>query len=154
MRLGIYRLLSRLLRRSEVGTAAVEFAVALPVLVLLAIGATDYGRVYFAAIAVANAASAGAQYGAQKVITANDTASINQAARNDGADSAPITVTSRQFCRCDAGEINCAVGDCGVYGPYKLYVEVTASKTVDLLFRYPGLPTAIALTRVATFRVQ
>lgn len=139
---------------SAAGGALVELAVVFPVLLLLGIGAADYGRVYFTGIAVANAARAGAQYGSQTVITANDTAGINQTARNDGADAGSITVTSRQFCRCDAGEVSCGAGDCGAYGFYKLYVEVTASTSVNLLFRYPGLPDSIAVLRVATFRVQ
>ena len=57
-----YRHLLRL-RSSEHGGALAELAVVLPLLILIAIGVMDYGRVYFTAIAVANAARAGAEWG-------------------------------------------------------------------------------------------
>ncbi len=48
------------LARSQSGTAAVEMAVVLPMLILLAIGVAEFGRIYVKSIAVANAAIAGA----------------------------------------------------------------------------------------------
>jgi len=142
-------------RRSVTGSAAVEFAITLPVLALVAIIASDFARVYFTGITVANAARAGAQYGAQNTSTSGDTVGMNLAATQDAVNAGVITVSSRSFCRCDAGEVgNCTVGNCGAYGEYRLYVEVTASKTVDMIFRYPGLDLSYTLTRTATFRVQ
>lgn len=141
--------------RSERASAAVELAIILPVLVLLVIGVADLSRVFLTRITVSNAARAGAQYGSQSTATSADTAGMNSAARQDALESAPITVTSRSFCRCNSGEISdCSTGDCGAYGLYRLYVEVTASKTVNLVFNYPGLPSSVALSRKATFRVQ
>lgn len=140
---------------SVAGGAAVELAVVLPVLLLLAVGVSDLGRVFFTGITVANAARAGAQYGAQSTATSADTVSINLAATNDAADAGAVTVSSRSFCRCDAGEIgDCTTGDCPGYGIYRLYVEVTVTKAVNLLFQYPGLPSTVTLSRTATFRVQ
>src|SRR5688572_5194373 len=142
-------------RRSATGSAAVEFAIVLPVLALVAIIASDFARVYFTGITVANAARAGAQYGAQNTSTSGDTVGMNLAATQDGAGAGAITVSSRSFCRCDAGEVgSCTVGNCGIYGEYRLYVEVTATKAVDMVFRYPGLGLSYTLTRTATFRVQ
>ncbi|HYN80371.1 MAG TPA: TadE family protein [Gemmatimonadaceae bacterium] len=143
------------MRRSETASAAVELAVILPVLALLAIIASDFARVYFTGITVANAARAGAQYGAQSTATSGDTAGMNLAARQDGANAGVVAVTSRSFCRCDAGEVaDCTVGDCGAYGVYRLYVEVTATKAVSMVFRYPGMPTSYSFSRTATLRVQ
>lgn len=141
--------------RSEKGSAAVELAIILPVLVLIVIGVADLGRVYLTRMTVSNAARAGAQYGSQSTATSADTVGMNAAAKQDALESAPIAVTSRSFCRCAGGEIgDCTTGDCGAYGLYRLYVEVTASKTVNLVFNYPGLPSSVALSRKATFRVQ
>jgi hypothetical protein len=43
--------------------------------------------------------------------------------------------------------------DCGGgYGPAAEFLEVTASKSVALLIKYPGLPTSINILRTATFR--
>ena len=52
---------ARILRRSEIRSAALELAVALSVPVLLAIGVADFGRMFFTGRAVANAARAAAE---------------------------------------------------------------------------------------------
>lgn len=145
------------LSRSVGGGAAVELAVILPVLLLIGIGVSDIGRVFFTGITVANAARAGAQWGAQSTAMSADTVAINLAATNDALDAGAITVSSRSFCQCDnnTGEVaDCTAGDCGAYGTYRLYVEVTASKVVNLIFQYPGFPGSVTLSRTATFRVQ
>jgi Flp pilus assembly protein TadG len=46
------------------GTAAVELAMALPVLLLIVLGCVDYGRVMYDAIALENAVGAGSDYAA------------------------------------------------------------------------------------------
>jgi Flp pilus assembly protein TadG len=51
------------------GTAAVEFAVALPVLMLLAIASVDFGRIPYFHQVVANAARTGAETGATHQFT-------------------------------------------------------------------------------------
>ncbi len=51
------------------GTAAVEFAVAAPVLLLIAFGCTDLGRAIGSYVAVSNAARVGAEYGATHAYT-------------------------------------------------------------------------------------
>ena len=141
--------------RSETGGAAVELAIILPVLVLLGIGVSDIGRVFFAGITVANAARAGAQWGAYSTSNSGDTVAINLAATEEAASAGSVTVSSRKFCRCDGGEVDCTNGlDCGAYGAYRVYVEVTVSKNVDLLFNWPGFADPAVLTRTATFRLQ
>jgi len=134
----------------------VELAVVLPVLVLLAIGVMDYGRVYFTSIAVANAARAGAEWGASGSTGAyQDDARIQSFAQLDGAEAAPITITSNHVCKCGGTTVTCAGTTCsGGYGVPIVLVEVTASKTVALLIKYPGLPTSVTITRTATFRAQ
>jgi Flp pilus assembly protein TadG len=44
------------------GTAAVEFAIVLPVLITILLGVTDFGRFSHSSIAIANAARSGAAY--------------------------------------------------------------------------------------------
>ncbi len=51
------------------GAAAVELAVVLPLLMLLALAATDVGRVVHAYLAVSNAARSGAAYGSMHNFT-------------------------------------------------------------------------------------
>jgi len=143
---------------SEVGGAMVELAVVLPVLVLIAIGVMDYGRVYFTSIAVVNAARAGAEWGAQGGLGAysTDAVGIRTFAQNDGAEVGTITITSNRVCRCSSTVVTCATAsDCGGgYGPAMEFVEVTATKAVPLLLRYPGLPASITISRTAVFRAK
>lgn len=75
----------RLLRRlyAECGGALIETALALPLLSLLLLGASEFGLVDYEAIEVMNAAKAGVQYGAQGVANSGDTTGIQNAARAD-----------------------------------------------------------------------
>lgn len=144
-----------LLRRSEHGGAMVELAVVLPVLILLAVGVMDYGRVYFTSIAVANAARAGAEWGAQGNSFYTKDAEMQSFAKLDGAEAAPITVTSNHVCMCGGTTVGCSGTTCpSGYGAPIVLVNVTATKTVALLLKYPGLPTTVTISRTATFRAQ
>lgn len=143
-------------RERESATALIEFAIVVPVLTLLAIGMADYGRVYFTAIKVANAATAGAQYGSQDTGFSGNTAGIVQAARDDAEDQT-LTVSSNMSCRCSStGGVVACTSVCGTYtdGFAQSYVQVTATKTVSLLIHYPGLPQTVEVSRTAIFRVQ
>jgi Flp pilus assembly pilin Flp len=140
--------------RSNRGAAAIELAVVLPLLALLAIGVAEFGRLYFTAITVANAARAGAQYGAQSAITSSDFNGMDQAARNDAADLGIITPSSSRFCLCPDGSVPACTGTCAGYGVPEVFVQTSASKMVTFLMRYPGLPSTITVSRTATFRVQ
>jgi Flp pilus assembly protein TadG len=134
----------------------VELAVVVPVLVLLLIGAADYGRFFFTSIAVANAARAGAEYGAQdKAFAYGPSTNITNFAKQDGAEAGTITVNSVVVCRCpDESTVTCLTGVCSGYGEPRAFVEVTASKTVNLILPYPGVPNNILISRKAVFRVQ
>ncbi len=143
------------LRRSEAGTAMVELAVVLPVLILLAIGVMDYGRVFFTSIAVSNAARAGAEWGAQRLgVNSDKFTEMADFAKLEGAQAGTINVTANRTCRCGVTEVPCSTtADCGGgYGPPAEFVNVTASKSVPLLIRYPGLRSSIDISRTATFR--
>lgn len=142
-------------RKSERGGALIELAVVLPVLILVAIGIMDYGRVFYTSIAVSNAARAGAEWGAQRLgVNSADFTGMQDFAKLEGAQAATINVTANRKCRCTATEVACpTTTDCGGgYGPPAEFIEVTASKTVSLFLKYPGLPTSIPIARTATFR--
>jgi len=137
----------------ESGAAFFEMAIVLPFLLLVAIGVAEFGRVYFNAIRVANAAMAGAEFGAQSLGT-GDAVLIQQVARDDSGDQT-LQVTSNFSCRCPGSEavVACS-GTCAGYGNPQYFIGVTATKTHTFLFRYPGLPQSITVTRTATFREQ
>jgi Flp pilus assembly protein TadG len=58
------------------GAAAVEFAIILPLLILLVLGCVDFGRFAYTFIAVTNAARAGAEYASTTPVTLNSSASL------------------------------------------------------------------------------
>ena len=159
---------------SHSGQALVELAFVLPLLLLLALGVIEIGRYAYIAILVGNAAHAGAMYGSLGATQANDQTGIHNAALYDfsGATSgntntngqlaSTLTVASVQTCGCDsAGSIATAVcdkkanpnaGTCAT-GHWVVAVSVTASGTFNSLFSYPGIPSAMAISRTSTVRV-
>ena len=143
-------------RGVRLGAAALELAIALPVLVLLAVGVADFGRMFYTGIAVANAARAAAEYGSHAVANSTDTSLINQAGRNDAADAGSVTVTSERFCRCPDGTApDCGTGTCTApYDQPEVFVTARAVKTIALIIRYPGLPQTLTFRDSATFRAQ
>jgi Flp pilus assembly protein TadG len=134
------------------GNSFVELAVALPIVLLLVIAVVDYARLFTTGITVANAAMAGAQYGAP--YDNND--SITFAAQRDAGSLLLDSVKTVRFCRCPGStdNVNCATGNCGTYGEVQQFDSVRVRKDVDLLIPYPGLPSKIAVIRTATLRSQ
>jgi hypothetical protein len=140
-------------RSRESGSALIETAVVLPVLILLVLGVAEYGRVYFTGITVANAALAGAEFGAQSSGTA-DPVFVQQVARDD-ADDQTLVVTSDRVCRCPGSDPLPCTSTCpDGYGNPQFFIAVTSSKNLSLLLRYPGLPATILVSRTASFRIQ
>jgi Flp pilus assembly protein TadG len=148
----LFKALERL-ADSKSGGAALELAVVAPFLFLLIIGVVDYGRAFFTSVTVANAARAGAEYGAQNVATSTDTAGMKSFAQADGQDAGTLTVAARQYCKCAGVAHTCSTVCAGGAVP-EVYVEVTATKKLAMLLKYPGLADTITVLRKATFRSQ
>jgi len=74
-------------RDSDAGSALMEFALSLPVLLLILTGAVEFGRFAYLAIEMTNAAKAAAQYGAQNPTTAADQTGMNAVAQQDAPDA-------------------------------------------------------------------
>lgn len=85
---------------SERGAAAVEFALVLPVLIMLLLGIVEFGRIYNIQISVTNAAREGARVMAigNDPGAAQTAAELSLGASNIGADSVVVTPTD-----CDGG---------------------------------------------------
>ena len=148
----IFRRLRRL-PKSETGGALIELAIVLPVLILIAIGVMDYGRVYFTSVAVANAARAGAEFGSIEPGRETWTTQMQDFAKLDGAEAGAITVTATTHCECSGSVVACST-TCAGYGAPWVLVEVTASKSVAMVLKYPGLPTTVTVSRTAIFRAR
>ena len=137
--------LSRRIRR-ESGQSLLELALVAPMLLMLLVGIIEIGRFAYYSILVANAARAGAQYGAQNLATAADSAGITVAAQQDGPTGLDVAPT--QLCGCDGNNLN----TCSTTPPtcannhYLVYVQVKTTGTFDHLFNFPGIPNSITST--------
>jgi Flp pilus assembly protein TadG len=143
-RISLYR--ARIARaKGEAGQALVETALLLPLLITVLIGAAEMARVAYAAIEVANAARAGAQYGAQSGFTAADTTGIATAASNDAYNLNGVTTTSSYTCVCSDGTAStCQPTDC-TNTQIEQTLTVNTQVTIDPLIHLPGLPTTYTL---------
>jgi Flp pilus assembly protein TadG len=143
----------RRLARAESGSAIAELAVIAPLLVILVIGLIEVGRFAQYSILVANAARAGAQYGAQNLGTAADIAGMQAAAQSDGQNTAGLSATAIQFCRCADGTAStCQPTDCS--SSHRLvFVQVDATGTFQSILHFPYLPTSQTITSRSAMRV-
>ena len=85
---------------SEDGQAIIETAICLPVLLLLLAGVVDLSRLSQSYIVTASGAYAGAFYGSQSSVTAQDVAGMESAAV---ADDPAATVVAFSYYRCADG---------------------------------------------------
>jgi Flp pilus assembly protein TadG len=140
--------------RPRRGIAVIEFALVMPVLFFLVAAVVDYTLLMRAAIAVGDAARAGAQYGSLNIANAANTSAIQAAAVNAAPDIPGLTATAAKVCQCSNGStINCSGGTCPS-GPVRTYVQVTVKTTVNPLFSYPNLGYTGAVVATATMRAQ
>ncbi len=151
---------------SDTGSALVEVAVVLPVLVALLVGTADFARVFYTAITLTNAARAGAQYGAQNLGAGGSVPNMQAAAIGSVNITGMAANASR---KCECANVNAAFSStsptanncedppstsCPVAGTFRVItITVTATKTFTTISPYPGIPRTLPLTRVAIMRV-
>jgi Flp pilus assembly protein TadG len=145
---------------SASGSSLVEFALALPVFVFLLIGLIEVGRFEYFSILAANAARAGAQYGAQTLLTAYDNAGITYAVTQDGGNlpnwtSAGGEVTVNQLCAAEGTAPSTCSTPWGSSPPQNTiyYVQVQVTGVFTSLLNYPGIPNEIPISGSSTMRV-
>jgi len=106
---------------SSPAQAVVEFALVLPILLLLVLGTMDYGRMFFTKIILTNAAREGANYLAYFPEDADNGYVDTFAAIHDEGKSFNIEI----------GDTDVTYSGCCTHG---LPVEVTITRIVDLIF--------------------
>jgi Flp pilus assembly protein TadG len=151
----IRRRLARL--REEQGQSLVELAIALPVFLMVLMGALEFGRLAYAQLEITNAARAGVAYGMQGPATADNISAMETAAVNDGADISGLTATASEYCTCGNGaSVSCAsaAATCTSYPHVFTYIQVTTQASVNPMFYVTGLPKSFLLTGNATVAVQ
>ena len=139
--------------KREVGSTFVEFALIFPILTLMAIGAGDFGRAFYASIVITNAANAGVEYGSRNQSYSTDTTGMANAAKNDAQGLTGVTATAQRYCQCSNGSsVSCTSGTCT--GSKRTYVSVTTGYTFNTLLRYPRIPSSITMSRQAVMRAK
>jgi Flp pilus assembly protein TadG len=81
--MNLFRYIARLRQSSEQGSALVELALSLPALCLMLLGAAEFARLAYGAIAVTNAAHTAAIYAASSHAALGDSSGISNAAVTD-----------------------------------------------------------------------
>jgi len=127
-------------RQKSRGQSLVEFAVLLPILVMILAIAADFGRAFTAYIAISSAAREGAAYGMQSSDQASDTAMIRAAALAD----AP-TIWGTEPTVPDAVITEDAQG-------YDM-VSVTVNYSFSTFLPLPSVTSPVLLTRTVSMRV-
>jgi Flp pilus assembly protein TadG len=136
----------RLLCRKD-GSAITETALALPFMILLLVGAVDFGRAFYTAIEVESAAEAGALYGQQNL---TNLAGIQAAAQLDAPDVTGLTAVATYGCECADGtsaSVSCAASPTCSTNVVN-YVQVVASVTYQPILKYPGMSSIPLSTTV------
>jgi len=137
------------------GNISVELALVLPFLLMLVMGAYDFGRGFTEKLRLNSAARAGAQYALQNYNMVGDEEGVRQSARDDAEDvDATLTVTPRYFCTClTGGEIACGTSCAGGEVPMR-YIEVDVSGPFELMFDYPMTSDSMTLQGHAELRLR
>lgn len=147
------------MHKKDEGQAVLELAIVMPLLVLLFLGAIEFGRLCYVGIEVTNAAQAGASYGAQNHALASDVSGITAVAIGDGGNLGTLDSNWRP-----AGSAVAVQNLCGnVYSdppsactgaPQIEYVKVNTQVTVPSLFGVYGFSSSYTLHGQALARVQ
>ena len=135
-------------RRCRKGTAAIELAIILPVLLLVVFGCIDFGRVAYYSIALENAVGSGSHYAAthrytdytidtwKKRVTETITEEM-QNGRSFDSEALRVTITTDETNGSDKR------------------VSVAATYPFETIVDWPGLPKSITLRhRVSTWQYQ
>ncbi|MBI5395819.1 MAG: pilus assembly protein [Verrucomicrobia bacterium] len=117
------------------GQALAELAILLPVLIILVLGAADFGRIYYHFVTVESAAAAGVQYGCVDTTKAADTDGIRLAAMRQVQD-----ITNRSVVVVSSLVTNSI-----------LTVNVKARFVT--FFHWPLMPTDTLVSRSAQMRI-
>lgn len=134
------------------GNVAIEFAFVLPILVLMTLGAVDFGMAYSMQTSYEGAARAGFEYAFKNT---DDLAGIKQrvSANIDSAnlDSGyPMVV---ETCGCTNGSAVACSGTCGTADPIH-YIEITVQGSYRPLFDWPFIDQNQPISHTARMRVE
>ncbi len=136
--------------RNEDGNALVEFALIVPVLLIMIMGLVDAGRAIGANARLGNGVTAGLRY----ALTDSYAVTAISSAALDGSRYAAsdVTVAVQRFCECpDGTAVDCS-GTCTA-GFKRIYVLVAMTRTQDTIFSYPVIGSSVTVSRTSSLQV-
>lgn len=139
------------LAASRHGATAVEFALLLPVLLIIAMALIDLGTVIFNKMELMSAVRTGAQVA---LMDSSNTSLIIQSVTS--STNLSPTVTTSAFCECSDGtQISCS-NTCADPLVNRTYMTITATETfIPITPRLiPGFPDSFDLSEQVTVRIQ
>ena len=136
-------------RKREGGQNLLEFALVLPMLLIVAFGVLDLGRIFFATIGLTNAAREGVRY-----LTIHPDDVSNDYAAYWGSKSAAIDEANYSGISVSDGQVTvtCSNADSDDYCDSGTPATVTVTYDFDLVLGWV-LPTPITITRSAVMVV-
>jgi Flp pilus assembly protein TadG len=137
---------------TEEGSSVVELAIILPLFLLVAFAAIDFGRAYYLANEVAGAAHAAAVYGSQNI---TDTTGMTNAAKDDAPDVSGLTVTPSWGCQCSDGtsrSVSCAVAPSGCSASVVYYATVSVTAAYMPMLPWTGINSSYTISGSSTMR--
>lgn len=141
--------------RTRSGSAAIEFGLAVPLLLTILMGVVELGYAMYEAMQVYDSVEAGALYAAKN---GYDAAGISAAVVNaTGTPGITATPTPVQFCGCpDASGIVETACDstCNDGKQPGQYVRISAALKHETILPYPGLPLPTTLTAQSVVRLN
>lgn len=139
------------------GGSMVEFAVTMPLLLLMTVAASDFSRIFWESIVMSRAAETGAKYGAESHQSSSKYADMQRVASNSSSHIANATPTAERLCDCPDAPgswIDCLNTQCPNYGTPRAYARVSVTKTFSTMGYYPGLQRDTNMTWRGYMRVQ
>jgi Flp pilus assembly protein TadG len=137
------------------GTAAIEFALIIPLFAVMVAALFDLGYAAYESMAVQAAAEAGAQYASTNAW--NVTAIENAVTGSTELSGISATPAPSEFCACANGSTLTAVSctsTCSGGGTPGTYGLISAQVTHYNLLPYPGLSTPVTISAAARRRLQ
>jgi len=151
--------LANSIRSGEEGSALVELALSMPMLTIMLLGSTEFARLAYASIEVANGAHAAAIYASYSQAASSDTTGIGNAANSDAANlvgGGAISVTSvSTACSCADTSFtpaNCSDNATCINNNTSMVTTVTVQTQAEYspVIRIPGTATSYTLQATST----
>lgn len=142
-------------RHAESGSAAIEFGLSVPLLLIILMGVVELGYAMYEAMQVYDSVEAGALYAAKNGYDQNGIAAA--VANATGTQGITATPAPAQFCGCPntAGIVETACSaTCNDGNSPGQYVRISAALAHQTILPYPGLPLPTTLTAQSVLRLN